>query len=351
MRNIIVYLWKKIDEMAFLHDNYSLRDLNSFGIEAKAKYFFEFETIEEIQELLKTNNISDSQFLILGGGSNLLFTEDYDGLVIKPNIKGIEIHEENETEAIVKAGACVDWDEFVAWCVENDLSGVENLSLIPGVVGATPIQNIGAYGVEAQEVIEKVEAVSIETAARGFFSNKDCQFAYRDSIFKNEYKDLFIITNVFFKLKKKHEFKTHYGAIASELEKYNEINLKNIREVIIKIREAKLPDPKEIGNAGSFFKNPVIESSKAQELKELYPEMPVYPLENGETKIAAGWLIEQCGWKGKSKGNAGVHKDQALVLVNNGGATGNEILILANEIRKSVIFKFGVKLDLEVITI
>jgi len=334
--------------MAILHKNYSLEPYNTFGIEAKADYFFEFDTSDEIKSFLDDNPLDNINYLILGGGSNLLFTDDYEGLVLHPNIKGIDIVSENEDSVLVKAGANEDWDEFVAWAVAHNYSGIENLSLIPGVVGAVPVQNIGAYGVEACEVVEKLDAISIETKKQVEFQNFHCEFDYRDSVFKKEYKNLFIITHVYFRLSKKAEFKLEYGAIKKELENYDEINLQNIREVIIKIRESKLPDPLEIGNAGSFFKNPVVETEFAEKLVTKHPDLPNYEVDNKNTKLAAGWLIEQCGWKGKQVGQAGVHKDQALVLVNLGGAKGHEVLQLANEIKKSVLLKFGVKLEMEV---
>ncbi|MCT4603941.1 MAG: UDP-N-acetylmuramate dehydrogenase [Marinifilum sp.] len=334
--------------MAQLLKNYCLKKHNTFGIEAKARYFFEFEQQQEILEFLQKNNIIDIQYLILGGGSNLLFTEDFDGLILHPNIKGIDVIEEDDDTVLLRVGANEDWDEFVNWCVDHNYGGIENLSLIPGAVGASPVQNIGAYGVEVKEVIETVEAVSIETKNAVAFSNAHCEFDYRNSVFKNEYKNLFIITHVQFRLQKQPEFKVHYGAVSKELEAYGEINLKNIREVIIKIRESKLPNPEELGNAGSFFKNPIVDKEKANKLKAQYENLPTYEVNDFETKLAAGWLIEQCDWKGKRFGDAGVHKDQALVLVNYGNAKGNDILKLANDIRKSVMFKFGVKLEMEV---
>jgi UDP-N-acetylmuramate dehydrogenase len=334
--------------MAQLQEYYSLKKHNTFGIEASARYFFEFETSEEITNFLRANDIADTNYLIMGGGSNLLFTEDFDGLVLHPNVKGIEEIEEDDETVLLRVGSNEDWDEFVGWTVDQNYYGIENLSLIPGVVGAAPVQNIGAYGVEVCEVVEKVEAISIETKNPVEVSNLHCEFGYRNSVFKNEYKNLFIITHVQFRLKKKGEFKLAYGAIQKELEAYDEVNLKNIREVVIKIRESKLPDPEVLGNAGSFFKNPVVEKELADKLKAKHENMPVYPVSDFETKIAAGWLIEQCGWKGKQIGDAGVHKNQALVLVNHGNAKGCEILQLANDIRKSVLFQFGIKLEMEV---
>ncbi len=334
--------------MAILHKNYSLKPYNTFGIKAKADYFFQFDTVNEIQSFLNENSVESVNYLILGGGSNILFTSDYEGLILHPNIKGMETVEENDDSVLVKVGANEDWDEFVAWAVSNGYSGIENLSNIPGVVGAVPVQNIGAYGVEASQVVEKLDAISIESKKQVEFKNFHCEFDYRNSVFKNEYKNLFIITHVYFRLSKKPVFNLEYGAIKIELENYDEVNIKNIREVIIKIRESKLPDPEVIGNAGSFFKNPIVETQFAKELLTKFPDCPNYEMDNTKTKLAAGWLIEQCGWKGKHVGQAGVHKDQALVLVNLGNAKGYEVLQLANDIKKSVLFKYGVKLEMEV---
>ena len=334
--------------MAILHKNYSLKPYNTFGIEAKTDYFFQFDTVNEIQSFLNENSVESVNYLILGGGSNILFTSDYEGLILHPNIKGMETVEENDDSVLVKVGANEDWDEFVAWAVSNGYSGIENLSNIPGVVGAVPVQNIGAYGVEASQVVEKLDAISIESKKQVEFKNFHCEFDYRNSVFKNEYKNLFIITHVYFRLSKKPVFNLEYGAIKIELENYDEVNIKNIREVIIKIRESKLPDPEVIGNAGSFFKNPIVETQFAKELLTKFPDCPNYEMDNTKTKLAAGWLIEQCGWKGKQVGQAGVHKDQALVLVNLGNAKGYEVLQLANDIKKSVLFKYSVKLEMEV---
>lgn len=333
--------------MTILKENFSLKDYNTFNLDVKCRYYFEYSKKEEIQDFLNKNNITGTQFLVLGSGSNLLFTEDYNGLIIRSQIKGIEIIQEDDNYAYVKVGSGEIWDDFVSWSVENNLSGIENLSAIPGEVGATPIQNIGAYGVEVADTIDKVYALSIEENREVVFSNQHCEFDYRDSIFKNEYKNMFIINHVAFRLNKNHSFKINYGKIEEAL-KEKTLNLSNIRETIISIRDSKLPDPKLLGNAGSFFKNPIVSKEKLEKLKEKNPEIPAYEIDDTKTKIAAGWLIEKTGWKGKNIGNVGVHQDQALVIINNGGAKGLDILMLANKISKSVFMKFGIKLEMEV---
>lgn len=337
--------------MATLHNNFSLKQYNTFGIEAKARYFFQFEEITQLQSFITDNSLSDTLFLILGGGSNILFTDDFQGIVIHPNIKGIEMVRQTEDHAYIKAGANEVWDDLVAWCVDRQLQGIENLSLIPGVVGATPVQNIGAYGVEAQEVIETVEAINIESGQLVTFKNEQCEFGYRNSIFKNTFKDQFVITHVTYRLNKNFNLKTHYGSLSEKLKQYQNIDLQTIRKVVIEIRNSKLPDPAIMGNAGSFFKNPILETSHAQKLKQQYPKIPLYSIDDNHTKVAAGWLIEQCGWKGKRMGNAAVHNQQALVLVNHGQAKGLEVITLANAIRKAVLMTFNIYLDMEVIAI
>ncbi len=334
--------------MSKLLENYALKKHNSFGIEAKAKQFFEFEEASEIREFLAQNKLMNMPYFVLGGGSNLLLTKDFDGLVLYPKIKGIQVIEENKTSVLLKVGANENWDQFVSWCVERNYGGIENLSLIPGLVGASPVQNIGAYGVEVKNAIEKVEAISLQNGNEHIFNHNDCEFSYRNSVFKGKYKNLFVITHVQFRLNKQAKFELSYGSVKEELRTCQEINLKNIREAIIKIRNSKLPNPEEIGNAGSFFKNPIVSSQKAKQLYTKFPNMPIYKLDETRVKLAAGWLIEQCGWKGKRFGDAGVHKNQALVLVNYGMATGVEILQLSNEICKSVELAFGVKLEKEV---
>lgn len=330
--------------------NYNLKELNTFGIEAFSKYFCSFENTDELKELLQLNNVRNEEKLILGGGSNLLFTKDFEGIVLKNDIPNIEIISEDNNEINLKVGAGVNWHEFVMYCVNNKYYGIENLSLIPGNVGAAPMQNIGAYGVEVKNVITLVEAVEITTGETTSFKNNECNFDYRSSIFKTTHKNQFIISYVHFKLSKQPNFNISYGAIASELEKMNvkELNIKDISQAVINIRSSKLPNPKEIGNAGSFFKNPVVKNEIVEVISKEFPEAPIYKVNDNESKLAAGWLIEQCGWKGKKISNYGVHAKQALVLVNYGGATGKEIYDLSESILESVKEKFNIELEREV---
>lgn len=298
----------------------------------------------EDEKLMKEN------LLILGGGSNLLFTKDFDGLVLKNNIKGIDIIEENENDILIQSGAGENWHEFVLYCVEKGYAGIENLSLIPGNVGASPMQNIGAYGVEIKDVFHSLEAIEIKTGEIKTFNTEECKFGYRESVFKNIFKNKYIITSVVFKLNKKPQFNVSYGAIESELKKMNvkELSLKAVSDAVINIRSSKLPDPKEIGNAGSFFKNPVISLEQFEKLKDRYPQMAYYKLPSGDIKIAAGWLIDHLGWKGKRIEDYGVHKNQALVLVNYGESEGKDIYDLSSLIMKSVLKNFQIKLEREV---
>jgi UDP-N-acetylmuramate dehydrogenase len=298
--------------------------------------------------VIENKNFIKLKKLVIGGGSNILFTCDFDGLVIYPAIKGKTIIHKNEDEVLVRVGSGENWDEFVEWTINNSFAGLENLSLIPGTVGACPIQNIGAYGVEVSELIEKVEAIEFKTGIIRKFSSQECKFGYRNSVFKKELKDQFIITAVYFKLNLKPEFKTHYGSIQEELQKYGELNLVNIRRAIIDIRQSKLPDPEIIPNAGSFFKNPVIPLKQAELLKSKFPGIVCYKAEEGFEKIAAGWMIDFLGWKGKTHKGAGVHEKQALVLVNKQNATGNDIIELATKIKESVYQTFGLDLEFEV---
>lgn len=333
-----------------VQENYSLKNLNTFGIEVRTRYFASFENQNELKELLEWKKHKHLSLLLLGGGSNLLFTKDYEGLVLQNKIKGLSIEKETSEYTVVKAGAGEIWHDLVLYAIKNKLGGIENLSLIPGTVGAAPIQNIGAYGVELKDHFEKLDAIEIESGKSKSFNLDECCFGYRNSIFKSSQKGKYIITHVYFKLSKKPEFKTSYGAIKDTLQdmKVQEISAEAISKAVIRIRQSKLPDPEIIGNAGSFFKNPEIPEEQFLKLKESNPDIPSYPVTPGIVKVPAGWLNEQCGWKGKRYGNAGVHKDQALVLVNYGNASGKEIQELSQKIQASVLEKFGIKLETEV---
>jgi UDP-N-acetylmuramate dehydrogenase len=332
-----------------INNNISLKSLNSFGIEAIAKTFIEISDINDLTNFHKTEILKSEPYYILGGGSNILFTKDFAGTIIHPNFKGIVIIEENKDSSLVKVFAGEVWDDFVNFCVTNNLSGIENLSLIPGNCGAAPVQNIGAFGVEIKDCMESVELYNIETGEKITLTNNECKFGYRTSIFKTDFKNNWLIISTTYKLTNtNHNFNTSYGALSEELKKHNEVSLKSIRESVIFIRTSKLPDPKEMGNAGSFFKNPIVKIKKAEEIIKIFANAPVYKFSETEVKLAAGWLIEQCGWKGKQIGNVGVHKKQALVLVNYGNAKGIEIINLSENIKKSVFDKFGIKLETEV---
>lgn len=328
--------------------NIHLKQYNTFGIDAVASQFAQFSNISELRELLAKRG--ETRLLILGGGSNMLFTGDFDGLVLKNEIKGIEIIEENSEYALVKSGAGEVWHSFVMWCIERNMGGVENLSLIPGSVGAGPMQNIGAYGVEIKDVFIELEAMNIHTLNIEKFDKETCNFGYRESVFKRNLKDQYVITSVTFKLSKKHMINSSYGAIESELEQMGITNptIKDISQAVINIRSSKLPDPKQIGNAGSFFKNPVVEISTLENLQKSFEKVPNYPAGNGEIKLAAGWLIEQAGWKGKTFDSYGVHKNQALVLVNYGGAKGRDIFDLSTRIIDDIKNRYGIELEREV---
>lgn len=334
--------------MIEIKKEYTLKIRNTFGLDVNTRFFVEASTTDKISFSLNYASYYDLPILILGGGSNTLFTKNYNGLIIHPTIQGIEVVVDEPNNVIIRVGAGVNWDTLVEWCVSKGFGGLENLSWIPGDVGASPIQNIGAYGVEAKDSITKVEGLNIITKKSVEFSNVDCQFDYRYSIFKGELKHKVVITYVYFKLSKNPTLITHYGNIEEEIAKFGEKSIRTVREAIINIRKRKLPDPTEIGNAGSFFKNPVVKASVFEELKSKFEKVPSYPAAEDNVKIPAGWLIEQCGWKGKQVGNCGVHKDQALVLVNFGNATGDEILNLAKQIQKSVLDQFGITLEMEV---
>jgi len=331
-----------------IHEGFSLVPYNTFRIDVKARYFSTFLNIDELSEL--TTQFSQLTNLVLGGGSNILFTKDYDGAILKNEIKGIELQHEDADHVYVKVGAGENWHQFVLHCIHHNWAGVENLSLIPGNIGASPIQNIGAYGVELDDVFWSLEAFHLSEKKIHTFTATDCEFGYRDSVFKNRYKNEFAILSVTFQLKKKPIYHIGYGAITEELEKMGvkDLSIKAVSQAVINIRSSKLPDPQKIANAGSFFKNPEVATEKYEALKLQFPNIVAYPLAKGSVKLAAGWMIEQCGWKGYRKGDAGCHAKQALVLVNYGNATGKEIYDLSEEILQSVKNKFDVFLEREV---
>ena len=332
-----------------VYQDYLLKEYNTFGIAATAKYFASFSSAEELEELL-SNNKNIPFKMILGGGSNILFTRDYNGLVLKNAIPGIKVLDEDNEYIYVNAGAGVKWHDLVLFCIKNNYGGMENLSLIPGNVGASPMQNIGAYGVEVKDIFYELKAFHLEDKIMRSFSAKDCEFGYRDSIFKRQLKGQFAILNVTYRLEKNPDFNISYGAIEKELEKMKiqKLSIKAISDAVIHIRTSKLPDPAIIGNAGSFFKNPVIVKSELKKIENIKKNIPYYEAGENKYKIPAGWLIERCGWKGYRKGDAGCYEKQALVLVNYGNATGKEIYDLSEEIKISVQEKFGVELEREV---
>lgn len=329
--------------------NVSLQPYNTFGISATAKLMARVADVSSLQTILDDSSLENEKRFILGGGSNILLTKDLDALVIKNEIGGIELIDENSESYIIKSGAGVVWHELVMHCIQNYYAGIENLSLIPGNVGAAPMQNIGAYGVELKNVFHSLDAVEMATGDVHTFDAEACQFGYRESVFKRNLKGQFIISSVTLRLDKTPNLNTSYGAIEQELERLaiDSPTIKDVSQAVINIRQSKLPDPKELGNSGSFFKNPIVETAKFEELKKSDPTIPGYPA-GDKTKLAAGWLIEQCGWKGKVVGNTGSHAQQALVLVNYGNATGVEIFNLSKQIMQSVYDTFGVQLEREV---
>ncbi|WP_055442933.1 UDP-N-acetylmuramate dehydrogenase [Lacinutrix himadriensis] len=332
-----------------IQHNISLKKYNTFGIDAKANHFVSINTIKELKEVLQLSEYPKR--FILGGGSNMLLTKDVEALVMHIHLKGIEIVSQDDSSALVKAQAGENWHNFVLWCLQNDFGGLENLSLIPGNVGTAPIQNIGAYGVELKDAFVSCEALEIATLETKTFTNEACNFEYRNSVFKQALKGKYIITSVLFKLtKNNHILRTNYGAIASQLEvmKVEEPTIQEVSKAVIAIRESKLPNPKEIGNSGSFFKNPVISLQDFEKLKQNFPEIPNYPVSSSSIKIPAGWLIEKAGFKGKRFGNYGVHEKQALVLVNYDNAKGSEILKLSKVIQETIMRIFNIYIEAEV---
>ncbi len=334
-----------------IQENISLKPYNTFGINAAARYFSKFTSLSELDELFHFGSLNKKiPTLVLGGGSNILLTQDYRGLVVINEMQGIEVVNQDAQHVYLRAAAGENWHRFVLYCIENNLAGIENLSLIWGSVGASPMQNIGAYGVEAKDVFYQLEAYNIKEKRVQVFSAKDCEFGYRESIFKRKYKGQFVITSVTYKLNKQPVFNTSYGAIQQELDKMGvqELSIAAISQAVINIRQNKLPDPKEAGNAGSFFKNPTIPKQQFEKLQTKFPAIVGYPAKDNTVKVAAGWLIEQCGWKGYKKGDAGCHAKQALVLVNYGKANGVDIYNLSTKIVHSVVAKFGIILEREV---
>lgn len=330
-----------------IKENISLKPFNSFGIDARARYFARFKSVDDLRELVSQ---SAHPLFILGGGSNILFTKDFDGLLLKNELTGIELVGEDESYYYVKASAGENWHEFVMHCIGRGYAGIENLSLIPGSVGASPMQNIGAYGVEIKDVFHELEAWHLQVDRLQVFDLNDCVFGYRESVFKTLLRGQFVILSVTFRLRKQPLFNTSYGAIEQELARMQvkELSIKSISDAVISIRSSKLPDPARVGNAGSFFKNPVIQQTKFDQLKTDYPGITGFPFGKHTVKLAAGWLIEKCGWKGYREGDAGCYDKQALVLVNYGNAKGNEVFALSALIIESVLEKFGVMLEREV---
>lgn len=329
--------------------NFSLKKHNTFGIEAKAKEFVAVHSVDELRKVLE-ENASKKKF-ILGGGSNMLLTQDIDALVIHVDLKGKRVIKEDDDHVWVESQAGENWHEFVLFTIDHNFGGLENMSLIPGNVGTTPVQNIGAYGTEIKDTFDSCEAMQISTQEIKTFTHAECNFGYRESIFKQDAKDQYIITSVVFKLTKtNHKIKTSYGDIIAELANQNvtEPTLKDVSNAVIAIRKSKLPDPKELGNSGSFFKNPIVLKSDFEPIHAKFPEMKFYEVSATEVKVPAGWLIEQAGFKGKRFGDAGIHKNQALVLVNYGDATGQEILAVSRDIQQTVFEKFGIRIEAEV---
>jgi len=332
-----------------IEHNISLKPYNTFGIDVQAKAFGRFTSVDELKELL-VNRDREMPLFILGGGSNVLLTRDLPFFVLKNEILGVDVMSETDTHLVLKAGSGVEWHSFVRYTVENGWGGIENMSLIPGSVGASPMQNIGAYGAEIKDTFVSLEALHIESLELHTFNKEECAFGYRESVFKRALKDQYVIVSVTYELAKNPKINTTYGAIQSEIEVMGvtDVTVDTVSQAVMNIRRSKLPDPKELGNAGSFFKNPLVSKAVFEQIQANYPDAPHYPQETGEEKLAAGWLIEKAGWKGKRIGNCGVHERQALVLVNYGGATGNEVYDLSTQIIADIQSKFGVTLEREV---
>ena len=335
--------------MVRFFENFPLKQYNTFGLNSSARYFFEFTEPDDLPAFLASEKyIEELPLLILGGGSNILFLNDFNGIILYPKIPGINICKEDRQYIWIEAGAGEVWDDLVKFCVDAGLGGLENLSDIPGSVGAAPVQNIGAYGQEAGNAIELVKGYDLVKKETAEFKNSDCEFEYRNSLFKRELKNRFVITSVVFRLDKFPEYNLSYGKVEETVKAMGEVNLQNIRKAVKNIRSSKLPDVNTLGNAGSFFKNPVVKKEVAEKIQSVYSDIPVYQAGGGQVKIAAGWLIDKSGWRGRRSGNVGVYSQQALVLVNYGGATGAEIYNLSEEIIRAVFEKFGISLEREV---
>lgn len=336
--------------MPAIRSNINLQAYNTFGIEASCTYFAEIHSIDDLLELMKSKEYASQPRLIIGGGSNLLFTKNFDGLVIRNSLKGIELMAETDTEVIIKAAAGESWHGLVMYCIKNNYAGIENLSLIPGCVGASPMQNIGAYGVEIKDVFDELDAYALSNGEKRIFKKDECGFGYRESVFKHQYKNQYMITAVSFRLKKNAVLNTTYGSIHEELEAMHITSptIKDVSDAVIRIRQSKLPDPKVTGNAGSFFKNPEVPAGQYGQLKQRFENLVAYPLANGNYKLAAGWLIEQCGLKGFELNGAAVHAKQALVLINKDHCTGKAVYDLSSYVLKKVFDTFGVTLEREV---
>lgn len=337
-------------QLTDIKEDVSLHKFNTFHIESTARYFVEIESVDQFRELINSGKLRENPVLLLGGGSNILLSGNYKGIVVHLNNSGIEVISRDEDSILVKASAGENWHGFVTYCVNQGYGGIENLSLIPGNVGSCPIQNIGAYGAEVKDCIHSLEAIDLNTGELAVFTNEQCRFGYRDSIFKTDLKGKFAIWSVTFSLKLNAEVHLDYGAIRDELSAMQIHNpgIADVSQAVCNIRRRKLPDPAQLGNAGSFFKNPTVEFLFAEKLKESFPNLVSYPQGENKVKLAAGWLIEQCGWKGFRQGYVGIHEHQALVIVNYGNASGTDIITLAHKVQNSVYERFGVKLEMEV---
>ncbi len=342
------YLWS-INQKMNIQQNFSLKHLNTFQVDCNASYYAEIDSIIDLQELIQSRIFKSKKFFILGGGSNVLFTKDFNGFIVHPNFRGIQIEEKNKDSVVLKIGAAENWVDLVDFTVKKGWWGIENLAGIPGNVGAAPVQNIGAYGVELKDIFVSLTAIDLGNGTEKVFQNEDCNFAYRNSVFKSEFKNKYLIKSVNLRLSKAAKPNTSYEALQAFFQQKKLLpSLKNTFDAIIEIRASRLPDPKELGNVGSFFKNPIVNKQQLTQLVSSHPELKSFTQSDGSIKLAAAWLIESCGWKGKRIGEVGIHEKQALVIVNYGEAKGKDIHSLAKQVMRSVKDKFGIKLEPEV---